>query len=209
MVPTLLVGDYIFVSKPAYGYSRYSFPFSLPLFEGRIYAKKPKRGDVLVFRNPKKSHIDYVKRLMALPGDTVQMKKGLLYINDAPIKRQYLGTVHGSNFLGTRYDTYHHFQETLDNGVSYTTLEHNNRSAFDDTARIIVPDDHYFVMGDNRDDSSDSRDIINVGAIPEDHLVGKVSIIIFSYRNDEHVTLWNPWSWFVAFRQERFFRTLP
>ena len=211
MLPTLIVGDYIFVKKYAYGYSRFSFPFSLPFFSGRIKGTEPQRGDLVVFRNPKKTHVDYVKRLIAFPGETVQMKKGLLYINDKPVKRQYLGTIHGSHFVKARDDTYHSFQETLDETVSYTTFEYNNRSPFDDTARLIVPENHYFVMGDNRDDSSDSRDIVNVGTIPYDHFIGKVSLIVFSHavKKNPFQSSWNPWRWLTSFRGDRFLKTMP
>ncbi|MBC6497137.1 MAG: signal peptidase I [Alphaproteobacteria bacterium GM7ARS4] len=206
MVPSLLVGDYIFVSKYAYGYSRYSLPFSPPLFSGRIgQDATPERGDVIVFRNPKQQDKDYVKRLIGLPGDFVQMKKGLLYINDQPIQRHYIGEVHGSDYVGLHYDVYHHYEETMPNAVSYKTLERNNRSAFDDTARIKVPEDHYFFMGDNRDDSSDSRDIVHVGFVHKKYLIGRLDMVFFSRIPRTQEEPFNLWRWLTAYRQERFF----
>ena len=186
MMPTLLVGDYFFVSKFAYGYSRYSFPFSPPLFSGRIIGSAPARGDVVVFRLPRNDSTDYVKRVVGLPGDKIQMIDGLLYINGTPVKRErvedYVGMEEGP---GVKYIK--RWKETLPNGASYYTLDLIENSFYDNTPVYTVPPDHYFMMGDNRDNSTDSRVFSQIGYIPIDHIVGRVAIIFFSIRDSEDV----------------------
>src|SRR6266480_3515587 len=159
MEATLLVGDYLFVSKYSYGYSHYSLPFSPPLFSGRILAREPQRGDVVVFRLPKDDSVDYIKRVIGFPGDRIQMIGGLLHINGQPVKRG---------------------RETLPNGVSYTTLDRIENGVYDDTPVYTVPPGHYFMMGDNRDNSTDSRVLSQVGYVPFENLVGRAEIIFFS-----------------------------
>jgi signal peptidase I len=152
MVPTLLVGDYLFVSKYAYGYTHYSLPFSPRLFSGRIFGSAPLRGDVVVFRSPKNDSFDYIKRVVGLHGDRIQMTQGLLYINGTPVARERLtdfmgdGASCGANGAGTK-----RWREILPNGVSYETLDCVDNGFYDNTNVYMVPDGHLFMMGDNRD----------------------------------------------------------
>ena len=180
MVPTLLVGDYIFVSKYTFGYSRFSLPFSPPLFSGRIFGSEPKRGDVVVFRLPKDVQVDYVKRVVGLPGDRIQMKEGQRYINDAPVKREpiadYVGAACGSETTGK----IKRWRETLPDGASYETLDCVDKGFYDNTNVYTVPAGHYFMLGDNRDNSTDSRVLSAVGYIPFANLVGRAEVIFFS-----------------------------
>jgi signal peptidase I len=180
MVPTLLVGDYLFVSKYTYGYSRFSLPFSPPLFSGRIFGSEPKRGDVVVFRLPKDVQVDYVKRVVGLPGDRIQMKEGQLYINDKPVKREpiadYVGAACGSETTGK----IKRWRETLPDGASYETLDCVDNGFYDNTIVYTVPAGHYFMLGDNRDNSTDSRVQSAVGYIPFENLVGRAEVIFFS-----------------------------
>jgi signal peptidase I len=177
MRPTLLEGDYLFVSKYAYGYSKHSFPFSPNLFEGRIWSGTPERGDVLVFKFPPDPKLDYIKRVIGLPGDKIQMKEGLLYINDVAVKREKTGQIDDFDVTeqSRPVDVY---KETLPEGVSYDTLDIDVGTLGDDTREFLVPDGHYFMMGDNRDNSSDSR--FTVGFVPAENLVGRANAIFFS-----------------------------
>jgi signal peptidase I len=181
MKPTLVVGDYFFVSKFAYGYDRFSLPYSRFLPEGRIFAFDPAPGDVVVFRLPKDTTTDYVKRVVALPGDRVQMKQGALFINDKPVARERLADTGDSQDAcgGAAQALVKHWRETLPNGVSYETLDCLDNAFFDNTNVFTVPSGNFFVLGDNRDNSTDSR-VPSVGFIPFDHLVGRVSLIFFS-----------------------------
>jgi signal peptidase I len=181
MSPTLLNGDYFFASKFAYGYSRYALPFSPPVFSGRIFASEPERGDVVVFRLPKDGVTDYVKRVVGLPGDRIQMKQGLLYINDAPVKREPLADYVGADLCGSG-DTrsVKRWRETLPNGLSYETLDCVDNGFYDNTNIYTVPAGRFFMMGDNRDNSTDSRVLSQVGYVPLENMVGRVSLIFFS-----------------------------
>ncbi len=176
MEATLLVGDYLFVSKSAYGYSKYSFPFAAIPFSGRFFASPPQRGDVVVFKFPGDNKTDYIKRLIGLPGDRVQMKGGVLYLNDKPIPKvrvaDYIETFGGQERHIPQY------RETLPNGVSYNVLDRTENGSLDDTDVFVVPEGHYFMMGDNRDNSADSR--ADVGYVPFENFVGKAEIIFFS-----------------------------
>ncbi len=202
MKDTLLVGDYLFVSKYSYGYSRYSFPLGLPLFKGRVMGEAPKRGDVVVFRPPGAVNQDYIKRLIGLPGDRIQVKASTVYINGVALKDEPDGT-----FLDNE-DPYQvksipRFTETLPEGKVIRVL--NERyTASDDTPVFTVPQGHYFMMGDNRDNSADSRvEGGVVGFVPEENLVGRAEIIFFSI--DTATLTLNPLTWFSSLRFGRFF----
>lgn len=177
MRPTLLEGDYLFVTKWAYGYSRHSLPFSPPLFSGRIWGGSPERGDVVVFKFPPDPSLDYIKRVIGLPGDRIQVREGQLYINGEPVERVQVGQIDNPDVteMARPVDVY---RETLPNGVSYETLDLSPNSIGDNTREFVVPADHYFMMGDNRDNSTDSR--FSVGYVPEENLVGRANIIFFS-----------------------------
>jgi signal peptidase I len=187
MKPTLLVGDYIFVSKFPYGYSNYSLPFSLQLISGRIFASEPHPGDVVVFRLPRDPSIDYVKRVVALPGDTVQMIGGLLHINGQPVKRERI-----EDFVEPeerkRPSRVKQWRETLPNGVSYATIDFVDNGFYDNTPLFQVPAGHYFMLGDNRDNSTDSRvrpESGGVGYVPLENIVGRAEIIFLSIDRDD------------------------
>jgi signal peptidase I len=179
MSPTLLDGDEFFVSKYAYGYSRYSLPIS-PSFTGRIFAHEPRRGDVVVFRLPKNDSVDYVKRIVGLPGDRIQMKDGQLYINDAPVKRESLASFVGDDVCGTTTVSIKRWRETLEDGTSYETFDCIDNGYYDNTIVYKVPAGNYFMLGDNRDNSTDSRVLAAVGYVPFDNVVGRVGMIFFS-----------------------------
>jgi signal peptidase I len=200
MMPTLLEGDYLFVSKFAYGYSRYSFPFSPNLFSGRIWSGQPKRGDIVVFRYPPNPSIDYIKRVIGLPGDRIQVRDSVLYINDVPVKREKEGEFdpreHGVNEPPAEM-----YRETMANGVSYDTLEYGYMPMADNTREYIVPEGHYFMMGDNRDHSADSR--FDVGFVPAENLVGRAEIIFFSIGGEASPL--EIWKWPTELRPRRFF----
>lgn len=206
MKSTLLVGDYLFVSKLSYGYSRYSFPFGINVFSGRIFATPPERGDVAVFKLPRDNSTDYIKRVIGLPGDEIQMRGGVLYINGEAVPKRRVG-----DFV-TREDDgiprrIPQFEETLPNGVTYTVLDSEPNGPFDNTGVFKVPENHYFVMGDNRDNSTDSRAQWGVGFVPFENFVGRAEIIFFSAAFDEPdaFRLYTPWLWPWDIRWERFF----
>ncbi|WP_378943563.1 signal peptidase I [Mesorhizobium sp. ANAO-SY3R2] len=180
MRPTLLEGDYLFVTKWAYGFSRYSLPLSPNLFSGRIFGSDPERGDVVVFKFPPNPSLDYIKRVVGLPGDRIQMKEGVLYINGTAVPREKVGQIDNPDIteVNRPVDVY---RETLPNGVSYETLDLTPNSIGDDTREFVVPEGHFFMMGDNRDNSTDSR--FNVGYVPAENLVGRANIIFFSIAN--------------------------
>lgn len=205
MVPTLLVGDYLFISKYPYGYSRHSFPFSLPIIpNGRIFEQSPKRGDVAIFRMTPQilsslpTSIDYIKRIIGLPGDKIQMKNGRLYINDKLVDRQFIKkektVIEGSEV------EYNKYIETLPNGVTHEIYEINDMMQADDTPPIIVPQNHFFAMGDNRDNSYDSRFF---GVIPLTHLEGRAEFIFYS--NNGKGYFWEFWKWPEFIRINRLF----
>jgi signal peptidase I len=181
MIPALQVGDYFFVSKYAYGYSRFSLPFSPPLFSGRIFGSEPARGDVVVFRLPKDNSTDYIKRVVGLPGDRIQMKQGLLHINDTPVKRERLADYVGGDACG--FDPaamVKRWRETLPNGVSHETLDCLDNGFYDNTSVYAVPAGHFFMLGDNRDNSTDSRVLSAMGYIPLENIIGRAGLIFFS-----------------------------
>jgi signal peptidase I len=201
MKETLLVGDYLFVSKYTYGYSRYSFPLSPPLFSGRIWSGNPERGDVVVFRLPRDDSTDYIKRVIGLPGDRIQMIEGHLHINGVPVKRERI-----EDFIENeegRTQRVKRWRETLPNGVSYTTWDLTDFGHTDNTQEYVVPPDQYFMMGDNRDNSTDSRVLNAVGYVPLQNVVGKAQIIFFSIHEGERA--WELWRWPWSVRWDRLF----
>ena len=203
MVPTLLVGDYLFVSKFSYGFSRHSLPFSPPLFKGRIFAKEPKRGDVVVFKLPSDNSTDYIKRIVGLPGDSIQMISGILHINGVSVIRHRVSGYRTSNpFRLTPLVT--QYQENLPNNVKYNIVEEaGDIGSLDNTRIYKVPDGHYFAMGDNRDNSADSRVQAQVGFIPDENLVGKAKLIFFSTNGSAR--FWEFWNWPFTIRYGRLF----
>lgn len=201
MKATLLVGDYIFVSKYSYGYTKFSVPFALIPFEGRIWAGMPKRGDVAVFRNPKDEGTDYIKRVIGLPGDRIQMNNGQLFINGQPVKREPVANWI-SDDPGMEGKAVKRFRETLPNGVTYETLDLGD-SYYDNTPEYIVPAGHYFMMGDNRDNSTDSRVQSAVGYVPFENFIGRAEIIFFSLK--EGTAIYELWRWPFDVRWGRIF----
>jgi signal peptidase I len=195
MKPTLLVGDYLFVSKYAYGYSRYSLPLGLPLFEGRIFGSLPERGDVAVFKLPADNRTDYIKRIVGLPGDRIQVKDGRLFINDEPVAVQPDG-----EFVDDGAPPVPVYLETLPTGVRHMILDLNPRGALDNTGVFVVPAGHVFAMGDNRDNSQDSR-VAEVGFIPLENLIGRAEVIFFS--TNGYARLWEIWKWPFTVRYGR------
>lgn len=203
MIPTLLIGDYLFVSKFSYGYSRYSFPFSPDLFEGRVWASEPKRGDVAVFKLPRDNETDYIKRVVGLPGDEIQMVSGVLHINGkAVIRKRVDDFIIRDAFGNVRRVA--QYEETLPNGVKYPTLDLTQRGLGDNTGVYKVPEGHYFMMGDNRDNSTDSRATGKVGYVPLENFIGRAEIIFFSAGGD--AAFWEFWRWPGSIRWGRFFQ---
>jgi signal peptidase I len=222
MLPTLFVGDYVVASKWPYGFSRYSFPFGLPPFEGRILSNLPERGDVVIFAAPGGEGSDLIKRVIALPGDTIEVRGGRLLLNGRAVQRRNLRPAEvrispnspcrvvagatamvrdGENGGSCVYPAY---QETLPNGVSYDVIDQVENPAADMFGPATVPAGHLFLMGDNRDDSLDSRfdrSQGGVGFVPVDHLVGRASTIFWS--TDGSASYARPWTWFTALREDR------
>jgi signal peptidase I len=204
MKETLLVGDYLFVSKFSYGFTHYSLPFSPPWFSGRIWASAPARGDIAVFRFPKDDAVDYIKRVIGLPGDRIQMINGTLQINGQPVQRELVedfvetdahqGVLRPSSpgYAGATTRT-RRWRETLPNGVSYTTLSLAGNGFYANTQVYEVPPGHYFMMGDNRDNSSDSRVLNGVGYVPFENFIGRAEVIFFSVAQGAHA--WEVWRW--------------
>ena len=224
MLPRLMIGDYLFAAKWPYGFSRYAFPFGLAPFKGRIFGTEPQRGDIVVFRYPG-SDEDYVKRLIGLPGDRVQMRSGRLILNGKPVARvriadflmantpnspcRYVGDYHPAPSIqgGHVFCRYPRYRETLPGGRSYEILDQIDGIA-DNTALYTVPAAHYFMMGDNRDDSEDSRFPLashGVGMLPRDNLIGRPIVTFFS--TDGSASWVKPWTWFGAARWDRVGRT--
>ena len=202
MIPTLLVGDFLFVSKFSYGYSKYSFPWSPNLFSGRILSSEPKRGDVVVFKLPRDNSTDYIKRLIGLPGDKIQMINGSLHINGKAVERRRIADFEMSEESG-RQSRVPRYIESLPGGVSYETLDLIQGSEADNTDVFEVPAGHYFMMGDNRDNSTDSRfmGFRGVGYVPQENLIGRAVILFFSI--DESASLFAPWRWPFEIRYRR------
>jgi signal peptidase I len=200
MIPTLLVGDYLFVSKYSFGYSRFSMPFAPNLFSGRIFGRLPERGDVVVFKFPKDNTTDYIKRIIGLPGDRIQVKEGQLYINGAVALRSLMGDYVAEDGIRMIVKEY---METLPNGRRHPILKETDGGFMNNTPEFRVPDAHVFAMGDNRDNSSDSRvmDGNGVGFVPVQNLVGRAEFIFFSV--DAHAPWWEVWEWPFEIRWSR------
>jgi signal peptidase I len=199
MYPTLMVGDFLFVNKFVYGFSRHSFPFGPNLFQGRKMDAPPKLGDVVVFFNPKDRNLDYIKRLVGLPGDRIQVKQGVLHINGQPVK---LERVEDYTWVDeTRVRVVPQYMETLPNGVRHPILKTADfgKGSLDNTPEFVVPEGHYFMMGDNRDHSKDSRVMESVGFIPSENLIGRADILFYS----TEAKWWEPWNWIFGARYSR------
>lgn len=200
MKPTLLVGDYLFVSKFSYGYSRYSLPFGLPLISGRILANQPERGDVIVFKLPKDNETDYIKRLIGLPGDRIRVTGGILHINGQPVHRELLAPDDAARYV-ERSPIAKLYMETLPNGRRHLIRELGDDRHYDNTGEYVVPPGHYFFMGDNRDQSEDSR--ATVGMVPFENLVGRAEFLFFSQNGES--SFWQIWRWPTTIRWRRIF----
>jgi signal peptidase I len=205
MIPSLLVNDFLFVSKYSYGYSKYSFPLGIFPIDGRIGGHPPERGDVIVFRKPHNEDIDYIKRLIGLPGDSIQVKLGRLYINGKQIQRDYIGDYSAKMPDGSMVE-HKRYKETLPNGVVHEIIERSDEGPLDNTDVYHVPEGHYFMMGDNRDGSQDSRVMEQVGYVPAINLVGHAQRIFFSL--DDEVHPWEIWQWPTAIRYDRIFKKI-
>jgi signal peptidase I len=203
MRPTLLVGDYLFVSKYSYGYSRHSFPLSFMPISGRIFSERPERGDVAVFKLPRDNKTDYIKRVIGLPGDTIQVQDGRLFINGELVQRERIDDFSYRNPYGSQVRVAQ-FIETLPGGKQHLILEEGDNRRFDNTREFKVPSGHYFMMGDNRDNSEDSRS--QVGFVPAENLVGRAEILFFS--TDGTASIFEFWKWPSATRFSRFFNLL-
>ncbi len=191
MEPTLLKGDYLVVSKFAYGWSRCSLPFCPPLFHGRLFGRAPKRGDVIVFQLPRDESQTYVKRLIGLPGDRVQVRGGAVYVNGRPIPRTLIGATHDPDEPAVAVTAW---RETRPDGATYVTLDQGPDHDGDDTDVYVVPQGRYFFMGDNRDNSLDSRwpEAVGVGFVPAENLLGRVEVVLVSWGG---VSLFQPSTW--------------
>ncbi len=202
MRPTLLVGDYLFVSKFSYGYSYHTLTFGVPLFSGRLLGDEPQRGDVVVFRNPRDTSTDFIKRVIGLPGDRIQMIGGVLHINDRPVERRRIEDFEITNRFGDPVAVPQYI-ETLPGGVEHRILEVRGDTGFaDNTDVYAVPQGHYFMMGDNRDDSTDSRVLSAVGYVPIENIVGRAEVLWFSLEDASFIEIWE---WPFALRLSRMF----
>ena len=205
MEPNLLVGDRLFVTKYSYGYSKHSFPFSPPIFKWRIFNDKPERGDVIVFKTPADNRTDYIKRLIGLPGDTIQFIEGNLYINE----NQILKTVKSKKeilYCGNSKIEVKTFEEKLPNGKKYFASYRLDNS-FQNSDKFLIPDKHFFFLGDNRDCSKDSRFLSEVGYVHENNLVGKAQLLFFS-SNPNIGSILKIWKWDKIMRFNRFFKKI-
>ena len=199
MIPTLLVGDYLFVSKYSYGYSKYSFPFGVVPIDDRLLDESPKRGDVIVFRKPGDESIDYIKRLIGLPGDTVQVRNGILLVNNKEAKRLKTNMGKMKNIFGQE-KVFIEYKEKFEDTNFHKIIESSDSDPFDNTIEFIVPENNFFFMGDNRDNSRDSR-TSEVGFVPKKNLIGKAQIIFFSHNSE--ASFYEFWKWHKSIRFSR------
>ncbi len=201
MVSTLLVGDYLFVSKFSYGYSRYSLPFGLPLLPStRVFFTEPERGDVAVFKLPADNSTDFIKRIVGLPGDKIQVVNGILNINGTPVERRRIDDFIYERSPG-QFARMTQYKEVLPNGREHLIVEETDQNPNGDNTRLFtVPENHYFMMGDNRDNSNDSR-FSGVNFVPRENLVGRAEFIFFSIDG----SAWKIWTWFDKLRPSRIF----
>jgi len=205
MEPTLLVGDRLFVTKYSYGYSKHSFPFSPPIFKGRIFSNTPKAGDVIVFKTPSDNRTDYVKRLIGIPGDKIKFINGDLFLNNNQILKSRIAK-DDLIYCGTKSIDVNTFNEKLPNGKIYNTV-YLKKYSYQNSDTFVVPENHYFFLGDNRDCSKDSRYLTSVGYVHQDNLVGKVQFIFFS--TDFRIgSIFSFWKWHKTIRFERFFKKI-
>ena len=205
MEPNLLVGDRLFVTKYSYGYSKHSFPFSPPIFEGRTFFKEPNRGDIIVFKTPADNRTDYIKRLIGKPGDRIQFIDSNLYINSSEIIKSKLSSK-DKIYCGTKNIEVFTFEEILPNKKRYISV-YSKEFPFQNSNVFIVPKDHYFFLGDNRDCSKDSRFLSSVGYVHKDNLVGKAQFIFFS--SDKRIgSFFEFWKWKESIRFNRFFKKI-
>ena len=205
MEPTLLVGDRLFVTKYSYGYSKHSFPFSPSIFNGRLFSKSPERGDVVVFKTPADNRTDYIKRLIGLPGEQVKFIDSNLYINDSEVLKSRLST-EDKIFCGKKTIDVFTLEELLPNGKKHKTVYLKNY-AFQNSDPFLIPENHYFFLGDNRDCSKDSRFLSSVGYVHKDNLVGKAQFIFFS--SDKSLgSIFLFWKWKQSSRFNRFIKRI-
>ena len=205
MEPNLLIGDRLFVTKYSYGYSKHSFPFSPPIIKGRIFSSTPKSGDIIVFKTPADNRTDYIKRLIGLPGDSVQFINGDLYLNNIQVLKSRIST-DDTIFCGKEIIKVNTFEEKLLNGKKYNSVYLKDFS-FQNSDIFTVPKKHYFFLGDNRDCSKDSRYLTSVGYVHEDNLVGKAQFIFFS--SDFRIgSIFSFWKWHKTIRFDRFFKKI-
>jgi signal peptidase I len=205
MEPTLLVGDRLFVTKYSYGYSKHSFPFSPPVLKNRVFFSDPKRGDVIVFKTPTDNRTDYIKRLIGLPGDKIQFLDSNIYLNNNEILKSRISK-DDNIYCGSKKIDVFTFEEKLSNGKIYKT-SYMKSFPFQNSDIFIVPDDHYFFLGDNRDCSKDSRFLSSVGYVHKDNLVGKAQFIFFS--SDKSIgNFFEFWKWHNSIRLNRFFKKI-
>jgi len=205
MEPNLLIGDRLFVSKYTYGYSRHSLPFSPNIFKGRIFSNTPSRGDVVVFKTPADNRTDYIKRLIGLPGDSIQIINGELYLNDTKVEKMEIKSSTyiycGNEMIDTKF-----FTEQLPNSIDYVAVYRKDGTMLN-SDKFIVPKDHYFLMGDNRDCSKDSRFLSSVGYVNFNNLVGKARLIFFS-SDKKKGSFFEFWKWNESLRIDRFFKKI-
>jgi len=201
MYPNLMVGDYLFVSKFSYGFSKHSLPLSLPVIPGRVFYDEPERGDIVVFKTPEDNKTDYIKRLIGLPGDKISIKSNKIFVNGLQINREFVQDEKYKEFEVDRY------KETLNTKKTYEVYEFKRKSTLintNDFPEITVQEDHFFVLGDNRDNSQDSRFI---GTIPKKNLVGRAEIVFLSF-DTKIGSFLKFWTWIPALRKDRFFTSL-